>query len=120
MNRQKPLCRRTLWLTVVGLAVGCNSYKSDMENLCHSVERSKVQDRPIDKANVLTAAESWAGERARSKDGQALLSAIAHVDPGSKAQVIRDAAREAGVSNCPFADAVEAAVREGQVQREGE
>ncbi|NTX56011.1 hypothetical protein HUA74_44465 [Myxococcus sp. CA051A] len=120
MNRQTSRHRCLLGLTVIVLTTGCASYKSDMDNLCHSVERSKARDLPIKEEDVLTIAASWAGERARSEDGLALLNAVAHVEPGSKGRVIRDAAREAGVMNCPFADELEASVLADRAQRERE
>lgn len=120
MTRQTSRRRCFLGLFVIVLTTGCASYKSDMDNLCHSVERSKVRDTPIKEEDVLTMAASWAGERARSSDGLALLNAIANVEPGSKARVIRDAARDAGVLNCPFADELEAAVLADRALRERE
>lgn len=89
-----------------------------MEDACHAVERSKARDLPIAEDDVLTMAASWAGERARSKEGQRLWEVIGMITPQARADAIRDFAKEAGVVDCPLADALEAAVQADEVQRQ--
>lgn len=109
-------------LVVSGLAavvvLGCASYKRDMENACHAVERSKVRELPIKEEDVLTVAASWAAERARTPEGQRIWNTVGNVTPLSKAEVFRDAAKEAGIVDCPFADEVHAAVLADELERQ--
>ncbi|WP_141594376.1 hypothetical protein [Myxococcus sp. AB056] len=104
---------------IAALASACGFYKWDMENTCHAVERSKVRELPITKEeDVLTLAASWAAERARSTEGKRLWNALPNINPGSRAEIIRDAAKEAGVVDCPLADALEAAILADELERQ--
>ncbi|QDE81872.1 hypothetical protein BHS07_10110 [Myxococcus xanthus] len=102
----------------VALVTACGSYKRDMEDACHAVERSKARELPIAEEEILTRAASWAAERARTSDGQMFWAAIVNINPQDKAKVLRDAAKEAGVVDCPLADALEATLRADELKRQ--
>ncbi|NOJ86566.1 hypothetical protein [Myxococcus xanthus] len=103
---------------IAALASACGFYKWDMENTCHAVERSKARELPIKEEDVLTVAGWWAAERARSTEGKQLWKAIPSINPGSRAEIIRDSAKEAGVMDCPFADELQAAILAIDLERQ--
>ena len=100
-------------LTVL-LASACTSYKKDMENACHAMERAGIRDtgyndygKLVPESSVVGATLAWAEYEAQSEKGRRFWEVFHTLSPEEQSRALRVAGREVGVEPCPLADELE-------------
>lgn len=105
-----------LFLGAVSAVVlsACGSLKKDMQTMCDAP--SKVELSKYDPADQGTILAGWIDEHLSSSEGKKFFSSLASIDPRERTRLIREAAKEQGLTTCAWADFYEAAMKAKPVE----
>ncbi len=81
---------------------GLSDYARDLDNICHSEERSGALARAEDE-RAMTVAQ-WLGGQIRTDEGRAFLGRFAQTNRNGKSQLLAEEAARLGLPGCPLAE----------------
>lgn len=97
----------TVAVFALGSLGACASPRADFQRICDAEKTARAAEpnfAALPLQDQLGFAVSAAAKRVKSEEGMNTLSALASVNPADKAELLRRAAAEQGVSPCAVAD----------------
>jgi hypothetical protein len=104
--------RRALLATLAGLSLisllvacqrgeGKTPFQRDMERICHAERLSGAHEQHEGHRSLLVG--QWLAENLETPEARSLLAQIFQAAPAEKSALLTEAAREAGIRDCPIA-----------------
>lgn len=89
------------------LLAACQSYPAGVQAMCQVPKTCGAPCQTGDAASRSAAMARHAEAQVTNSAARSLFDALASADPPTKARLLREEAKAAGVEDCPLADAFE-------------
>jgi hypothetical protein len=90
-----------------------SSYKSDIQIICHGEEGSGVS-----ASTSAAKVQAWISAHVATAEGTAFWNRVSKEDSRDRGGTLRDAAKNQGITSCPYADALDKLAADDEYRRD--